>query len=115
MTEAAAQLVEILADEGVTHLFMNPGTDTAPIQEALAGARAAGIPHPDSVLCIHEHVALGTLNVGGALHNAQRNGTPVVIMAGRSPYSVDRSVPGHRDSAIHWQQEQLDQVAAMRA
>ena len=136
MTEAAAQLVEILADEGVTHLFMNPGTDTAPIQEALAGARAAGIPHPDSVLCIHEHVALsaaighhllsgrpqavlvhvdaGTLNVGGALHNAQRNGTPVVIMAGRSPYSVDRSVPGHRDIAIHWQQEQLDQMAAMR-
>jgi len=113
MTEAAAELVEILADEGVGHLFMNPGTDTAPIQEALAAARAAATPHPDTILCIHEHVALsaaighhqlsgrpqavlvhvdaGTLNLGGALHNAQRNGTPVVIMAGRSPYSLDRS------------------------
>jgi len=137
MTEAAAELVEILADEGVGHLFMNPGTDTAPIQEALAAARSAGTPHPDTILCIHEHVALsaaighhllsgrpqgvlvhvdaGTLNVGGALHNAQRNGTPVVIMAGRSPYTVDRSVPGHRDNSIHWQQEQLDQPASMRA
>jgi acetolactate synthase-1/2/3 large subunit len=137
MTEAAGELVEILADEGVGHLFMNPGTDTAPIQEALAAARAAGTPHPDTILCIHEHVALsaaighhllsgrpqailvhvdaGTLNVGGALHNAQRNGTPVVIMAGRSPYTVDRSVPGHRDNPIHWQQEQLDQPASMRA
>jgi len=137
MKDAAEELIWLLADEGVEHLFFNPGTDTAPIQEALAAARAAGSPHPRSVLCLHEHVALsaalghhavsggpqaiqvhvdaGTLNVGGALHNAQRNHTPVVIMAGRSPYSTDPAVPGHRDAAIMWPQEQPDQAAAMRA
>jgi acetolactate synthase-1/2/3 large subunit len=137
MRDAAAELVWLLADEGVQHLFFNPGTDTAPIQEALAAARADGTPHPTSVLCLHEHVALsaaiahhalsgrsqavqvhvdaGTLNMGGALHNAQRNRTPVVVMAGRSPYSTDPSVPGHRDTPIQWPQEQPDQAAAMRA
>ncbi|HXM58180.1 MAG TPA: thiamine pyrophosphate-binding protein, partial [Candidatus Dormibacteraeota bacterium] len=135
-TEAAADLVALLADEGVSHLFINPGTDTAPLQEALAAARASGTPHPETVLCLHEHVALsaaighhmasglpqalmvhvdaGTLNLGGAIHNAQRNRTPVVVMAGRAPYTVGEDVRGHRDSPIHWQQEQIDQPGAIR-
>ena len=36
--EAAADLVALLSDEGVQHLFINPGTDTAPVQEALSAA-----------------------------------------------------------------------------
>jgi acetolactate synthase I/II/III large subunit len=134
---AADELVALLADEGVRHLFFNPGTDTAPVQEALASARERGAPHPTTVLCTHEQVALsaalghwlvsrqpqalmvhvdaGTLNLGGALHQAQRNQVPVVVMAGRTPYSVRADVPGHRDNYIHWQQEQADQAAAMRA
>lgn len=40
--EAATDLIALLADEGVAHFFINPGTDSAPIQEALAAARAAG-------------------------------------------------------------------------
>jgi acetolactate synthase I/II/III large subunit len=137
MTEAAADLVALLADEGVFHLFINPGTDTAPVQEALAAARAAGTPMPETVLCLHEHVALsaaighhmasglpqavmvhvdaGTLNLGGAIHNAQRNRVPVVVLAGRAPYTTAADVRGHRDSPIHWQQEQLDQPGVMRA
>jgi acetolactate synthase-1/2/3 large subunit len=135
--DAAHQLVGILADEGVDHLFINPGTDTAPVQEALAAARVSGRASPRSVLCVHEHVALssaiahhmlsgrpqavmvhvdaGTLNLGGAIHNAQRNRTPVVVMAGRAPYTSAAEVPGHRDNRIHWPQEQLDQAATMRA
>ncbi|MQA86241.1 MAG: thiamine pyrophosphate-requiring protein [Streptosporangiales bacterium] len=134
---AASELVHALADEGVQHLFINPGTDTAPVQEALAAARRDGTPHPRAVLCIHEFVALsaamghhfvsgtpqavmvhvdaGTLNLGGALHNAQRNRVPVVVFAGRSPYATAEDVPGHRNSPIHWQQEQLDQQAVLRA
>ncbi|HSR22077.1 MAG TPA: thiamine pyrophosphate-binding protein, partial [Candidatus Eisenbacteria bacterium] len=136
-TEAAADLVALLADEGVSHLFINPGTDTAPVQEALAAARASGAALPRTVLCLHEHVALsaaighhmasgrpqavmvhvdaGTLNLGGAIHNAQRNRVPVVVLAGRAPYTVAEEVRGHRDSPIHWQQEQLDQPSVMRA
>ncbi|HZC39312.1 MAG TPA: thiamine pyrophosphate-requiring protein [Streptosporangiaceae bacterium] len=135
--DAAAELVATLADEGAGHIFINPGTDTAPVQEALAGARKNASPHPRAVLCSHEFVALssamghyfvtgtpqavmvhvdaGTLNLGGALHNAQRNRVPAVIFAGRSPYSVSPEVPGHRDAPIHWQQEQLDQQAVVRA
>lgn len=134
---AAEELVGILAGEGVDHLFFNPGTDTAPVQEALALARECGRPHPETVLCTHEQVALsaalgsyfvtgraqalmvhvdaGTLNLGAALHNAQRNRVPVVVLAGRSPYSLHPEVPGHRDSPIQWQQDELDQPAAMRA
>jgi acetolactate synthase-1/2/3 large subunit len=135
--DSAAELVGTLADEGVEHLFINPGTDTAPVQEALAAARADGTPHPRSILCTHEFVALsaamghhfagggpqavmvhvdaGTLNLGGAIHNAQRNRVPVVIFAGRTPYSIAPDVPGHRDTYIHWQQEQPDQQAILRA
>jgi acetolactate synthase-1/2/3 large subunit len=135
--DAAAELVETLADEGVEHLFINPGTDTAPVQEALAAARANGTPHPRAILCTHEFVALsaamghyfasggpqavmvhvdaGTLNLGGAIHNAQRNRVPAVIFAGRTPYSTAPEVPGHRDTYIHWQQEQADQQAVLRA
>lgn len=134
--EAAADLVALLADEGVAHFFINPGTDSAPIQEALAAARAAGTPSPQAVLCVHESIALaaaighhmvsgrpqavmvhvdaGTLNLGCQLHNAQRNGTPVVVFAGRAPYSSAPGVRGHRDTYIHWQQEQLDQPAVVR-
>lgn len=134
--EAAANMVALLADEGVSHLFINPGTDSAPLQEALAAARAAGTPTPQPVLCVHESVALaaaighhmisgrpqavmvhvdaGTLNLGCQIHNAQRNRTPVVVFAGRAPYSAAPDVRGHRDSFIHWQQEQLDQQAVMR-
>ena len=134
---AAAELTGTLADEGVQHLFINPGTDTAPVQEALAAARKDGTAHPRAILCTHEFVALssamghyfatgtpqavmvhvdaGTLNLGGALHNAQRNRVPAVIFAGRTPYSISPDIPGHRDTAIHWQQEQLDQQAVVRA
>jgi acetolactate synthase-1/2/3 large subunit len=135
--DGAAEFVATLADEDVRHLFINPGTDTAPVQEALAAARKEGTPSPRAVLCLHEFVALssamghylasgtpqavivhvdaGTLNLGGALHNAQRNRVPVVIFAGRSPYSDSPAIPGHRDTPIQWQQEQLDQQAVVRA
>jgi acetolactate synthase I/II/III large subunit len=135
--DAAAELIRTLADEGVQHLFINPGTDTAPVQEALAAARKRQTPSPHAVLCTHEfvalsaamghyfasgapqavmvHVDIGTLNLGGALHNAQRNRVPAVIFAGRSPYATAPAIPGHRDNYIHWPQEQLDQQAVVRA
>ena len=47
-TDAAGELVWTLADEGVRHVFFNPGTDTAPVQEALARARTESTPHPRS-------------------------------------------------------------------
>jgi acetolactate synthase I/II/III large subunit len=99
-----ADLLAILYDEGVGHLFVNPGMHTAPLREALAEAEAAGGPHLQPVLCVHEHVALcaahghhlagggpqavmvhvesGTLNLGPAAGNAQRDRVPVTLFCG---------------------------------
>src|SRR6266702_2499176 len=104
MRTAAADLVTILHDEGVSHLFVNPGMHTAPLREALADADAVGIPHPQPILCVHEHVALsaahghhlagggpqavmvhldgGRLKLGGAAENAQRDRVPVIVFCG---------------------------------
>jgi acetolactate synthase-1/2/3 large subunit len=104
MRTSASELVAILSDEGISHLFVNPGMYTAPLREALAGAEAAGVPHPQAVLCVHEHIAVcaahghhlagggpqavmahvetGQLNLSGALGNAQRNRVPTVLFFG---------------------------------
>jgi len=100
----AAELVTILYDEGITHLFLNPVMYTAPLRAALAEAEAAGVPHPQPVLCAHEHVAVcaahghhvagglpqavmvhvegAPLNLGGALDNVLRDLVPVILFSG---------------------------------
>ena len=104
MRTATAELAAILYDEGVTHVFVNPGMHTAPLREALAEAEAAGVAYPQPVLCVHEHVALsaahghhlagggaqavmvhvesGRLNLGAAAGNAQRDRVPVTLFCG---------------------------------
>ena len=121
MRTAAAELVGILYDEGVSHLFVNPGMHTAPLRQALAEASAAAMPHPTPVLCVHEHVALcaahghhlvgggaqavmvhvesGRLSVEGAIRNAQRDQVPVTIFCGgaaecRNLLTDSAGVPG---------------------
>jgi thiamine pyrophosphate-dependent acetolactate synthase large subunit-like protein len=56
--EAADAYVEALITNGVEVLYLNPGTDTFPIQEAMARLAAQGRPIPQVVLCPHEGVAL---------------------------------------------------------
>src|SRR5215831_18524584 len=107
MRSATADLVAVLYDEGVSHLFLNPGMHTAPLREALAEAEAAGVPHPQPVLCVHEHVALcaahghhlagggpqavmvhvesGHLNLGAAAGNAQRDRVPIALFCAGGP------------------------------
>ena len=42
----AEHLVSLLAAHGVEYLFLNPGTDTAPVQEAVYSLAEAGLPAP---------------------------------------------------------------------
>ena len=46
--DAAAELVGTLADEGVQHLFINPGTDSAPprlrVPASTCTMTACGVP-----------------------------------------------------------------------
>ena len=134
--EAAEAYVRALVAQGVTCLFMNPGTDTIPIQEALSKLEQLGEPVPRTVLCLFElvalaaahgyyaatgepqavlvHVDVGTQNLGGMLHNVQRGRAAVLISAGRTPYTTDATQRGTRDTYIHWLQEQFDQHGVVR-
>jgi len=134
--ESAEAYVRALMAQGVECLFMNPGTDTIPIQEALSKLEQLGEPVPRTVLCLFElvalaaahgyyqatgrpqavlvHVDVGTQNLGGMLHNAQRGRAAVLISAGRTPYTADATQRGTRDTYIHWLQEQFDQHGIVR-
>jgi acetolactate synthase-1/2/3 large subunit len=135
-SDGADAFVEALVTYGVEYIFINSGTDTFPIQEALAKRLEKGLPYPQVILCLDEsmglsaaqgyfqitgkpqvvlvHVDAGTAQLGGALHNAQRSRAGVLICAGRSPYTFLNEVPGGRDLPIHWIQEQRDQSGIVR-
>ena len=58
VAEAAEGYVEALVAQGVECLFLNPGTDTFPVQEALVKLETLGRMVPRTVLCLFEVVAL---------------------------------------------------------
>ncbi len=117
-------------------LFLNPGTDTAPLQEALVALRERGARVPRIVSSLYEsvslaaahayfavtrrpqlvvvHVDVGTQNLGGNLHDAMRGEAGVVILAGRTPYTVDGDAPGRRSRPVNWQQDVRDQIGIVR-
>ncbi len=92
--------LRLLVEEGVTHLFGNPGTTELPIMEAVPD-----FPQLRYVLGLHEsvvvamadgyarasgrlaaanvHVAPGLGNAMGALYNAQFSGSPIILTAGQ--------------------------------
>src|SRR5919199_538360 len=135
--QAAEALLVLLLANGSQKVFINPGTDTFPIQEAWARRLQAGLPVPQPVMCLHEHTAVsaahgyflasggqpqtvivhvdaGTQNAGGALHNAQRSQAGIVFCAGRAPYTWEGEMRGGKDVPIHFWQEQLDQAGIVR-
>jgi benzoylformate decarboxylase len=90
----------LLKDEGITHLFGNPGTTELPImhalkdhpdltyvmamQESLVVAIADGFGRASGQLvACNVHVAPGLGNAMGALYNARFTGTPMILTAGQ--------------------------------
>jgi acetolactate synthase-1/2/3 large subunit len=132
----AEALIQLLVVHGVEYLFLCPGTDTAPVQEAIVSLGREGHTVPKIVPGLYENVALaaahgyfcvtrkpqavlvhvdaGTQNLGAMLHDAQRAHAGVLIFAGRTPYTVDGTVPGGRDAYIQWLQDQPDQPGIVR-
>ena len=126
----------ILADRGVDFLFANAGTDFAPLIEALAKAEATGAKVPKPVTVPHEnvavsmalgyylktgkpqlvmvHVNVGTANAVCGVMNAWRGNVPILMSAGRTPFSEEGDLPGKRSGEIHWPQEMRDQGAMLR-
>jgi benzoylformate decarboxylase len=90
----------LLKDEGITHLFGNPGTTELPImhalkehpdltyvlglQESLVVAMADGYSRASGKLvACNVHVAPGLGNAMGSLFNAKFTGTPMILTAGQ--------------------------------
>lgn len=133
---AAEALIELLAAQRVDYIFLNPGTDTAPIQEAVVSLRGRGRTVPAIITCMNEvvalaaahaywqvtrrpqvvvvHVDVGTQSLGGMVHNAMRGEAAAVIIAGRAPYTFEGERPGGRNSRVQWQQDVPDQPGIVR-
>src|SRR5271154_5852165 len=92
--------LSLLKDEGITHLFGNPGTTELPImhalkdypdltyvmamQESLVVAIADGYSRASGrLVACNVHVAPGLGNAMGSLYNAQFTGTPMILTAGQ--------------------------------
>lgn len=56
--EGAEAFIELLNANDVDYIFLNPGTDTFPIQEALSKFKALGKRTPKVILSLHESVAM---------------------------------------------------------
>jgi benzoylformate decarboxylase len=92
--------LKLLVDEGITHLFGNPGTTELPLmevvpdfpeltyvlglQEAVVVAMADGYARASNRLAACSlHVAPGLGNAMGALYNAKFSGSPLIVTAGQ--------------------------------
>ncbi len=132
----AEHLVSLLAAHGVEYLFLNPGTDTAPVQEAVYSLAEAGLPAPTvlpstfesvSLAAAHAywnmtgrpqavfvHVDAGTQNLGAMVHNVLRGRAGVIVIAGKTPYGEEADLSGGRNAPIQWQQDVPDQPGIVR-
>jgi acetolactate synthase-1/2/3 large subunit len=133
---AAHYFLEGLTEIGCDYLFCNFGTDHAPLIEAMAGFKRDGRKAPETILCPHEitavhmaagytmatgrgqgvvvHVDAGTANSAMALHNLSRGRIPVLLMAGRAPFTTRGELLGTRDNYVHFVQEPFDQASLVR-
>src|SRR5450759_5693461 len=107
--EASDAIIAAMVLGGVDHLFFTSGSEIAFYQEAIAKAKAHGLPAPRLITVTHEHASLnaalgytavsgkiaataahvdvGTQHYGGAVHTALHSGLPVLITAGAPPTS----------------------------
>jgi benzoylformate decarboxylase len=109
--------LSLLKDEGITHLFGNPGTTELPImhaltdhpdlkfvlalQESLVVAMADGYSRASGELvACNVHVAPGLGNALGALFNAKFTGTPMILTAGQQEQGHGLMEPLLYDSLV---------------
>jgi acetolactate synthase-1/2/3 large subunit len=132
---AAEYFLESLSQHGVDYCFVNPGTDFPPIVEAYLRARRANRKVPELILVPHEnlavamahgvylmtgrpqavmvHVNVGTANTVNNIANLARDRAPVIVAAGRTPFT-EKGQFGSRTRPIHWAQEMFDQAGMVR-
>ncbi|KAF2719322.1 acetolactate synthase [Polychaeton citri CBS 116435] len=132
MYTASFAFFEALWEAGVTHVFVNLGSDHPSILEAIVkGQKEKPDEFPRIITCPNEmvalsmadgyarltnkpqcvivHVDVGTQGLGAAVHNASCGRAPVLIFAGLSPYTIEGEYRGSRTEYIHWIQDVPDQ------
>lgn len=131
----ADAFLALLADRGVEYFFANAGTDFTPLIEAFAKAETLDLKVPKPIAVPHENVAMalamgytmisgkpqvvmvhtnvGTANALCQILNTNRLNLPVIVAAGRTPFS-EEGLPGGRSIDIHWTQEMFDQAGMVR-
>ncbi|CAK7271241.1 hypothetical protein SEPCBS57363_004516 [Sporothrix epigloea] len=123
---------EALWEAGVTHCFVNLGSDHPSIIEAMVqGQREKKGSFPNMITCPNEmvamsmadgyarltgkpqcvivHVDVGTQGLGAAVHNSSTGRAPVLVFAGLSPFTIEGEMRGSRTEYIHWIQDVPDQ------
>ncbi|HET6470659.1 MAG TPA: thiamine pyrophosphate-requiring protein [Pseudomonadales bacterium] len=132
----AEHYLATLRARGIERLFVNAGTDFAPLVEAYGRHHDSNTaPFPAPIIATHEnlaigmahgaylvsgqpqalmlHTSVGTANAICGLLNAARDRIPIVLTAGRSPL-FEAGALGARDMRIHWGQEMFDQAGMVR-
>ena len=132
---AAEEYLDALAAHDIEHLFVNPGTDFAPIVEAYARAARTNRKVPTPMVVPHEnaavgmahgftmvtgkpqsvmlHTNVGTANAINMLIDASRDRIPMLLSSGRTPFT-ESGAEGSRSAHIHWAQEMYDQAGMLR-
>jgi acetolactate synthase I/II/III large subunit len=132
----ALYFLQALVDLGVEYIFANLGTDHVSLIEALAEWDREGRKHPEMILCPHEvvavhmaagfalstgraqavfvHVDAGTANACMAIQNLFRYRIPVLLFAGRAPFTIHGELTGSRDSYVHFVQDPFDIASIVR-
>jgi acetolactate synthase I/II/III large subunit len=133
---AAHYFLEGLVDLGIDYIFANLGTDHVSLIEEIARWDREGRQHPQIILCPHEivavhmaggyalatgkgqavfvHVDAGTANACMAIQNLFRYRLPVMLFAGRAPYTLHGELPGSRDTYVHFVQDPFDIASIVR-
>src|SRR6202795_4559075 len=132
----AHHFLQGLVDLGVEYIFANLGTDHVSLIEEMARWDSEGLKHPEMILCPHEVVAghmaggyalatgrgqavlvrvdAGTANAAMAIQNLFRYRLPVMLFAGRAPYTLHGELQGSRDTYVHFVQDPFDIASIVR-
>ncbi|CCD95445.1 putative acetolactate synthase [Bradyrhizobium sp. ORS 375] len=132
----AHHFLAALVDLGIDYIFANLGTDHVSLIEEIARWDSEGRRRPEVILCPHEvvavhmamgyamltgrgqavfvHVDAGTANACMAIQNAFRYRLPVLLVAGRAPFTIHGELPAGRDTYVHFVQDSFDQASIIR-
>ncbi|KAL0958998.1 hypothetical protein HGRIS_014311 [Hohenbuehelia grisea] len=141
MYTASSVFLKTLAESGITHAFVNWGSDHPGLLEdlerqrveACGGSRSSAlriVTCPNEMVALSAaqgfaqvtgkaaavivHVDVGTQAMAGVIHNVDRGQVPVLIYAGASPFATTRDTRGARNEFIMWLQDIPDQPAIVR-